>query len=353
MPFPQSSGQSQELIPCITDGFDEQNLSRHESFTSIAAYKSTPGGIDANLSKKLNKSVTTVSRRVDSARSSFQSVAKAIHDPKLEICKNVALLEEWGGLENDFTTTLSQSRSVATQGATMIEDFLSEIVPYLLRDGQLKHKQDELREYRKVLVKGRNRAGVFANDLTDISKRLAKFKGKWGAHSKDAGRKLDVEIENLQKDLAGLSKSIEKSKNQFRSITAQKHTSVASVSAPTTIQEKNKLRRILEDGVKESKLAIKTQAKSDTQVSKHTSSIQDNNEGLIIVWNLIYDDINVIESQLEICESGNAMEVFNRRVEKLSAQYVALKDILRKYVMALSSLEDPASGPSFWRRLVG
>ncbi len=87
-------------VPRIADNFDTRALTRNDSYTTLAAYKSTTGGINAKLSTKLNKSVTTVGRHVDAARSSFSSVTKVINDPKLEICKDTALLGEWSGIEN-------------------------------------------------------------------------------------------------------------------------------------------------------------------------------------------------------------------------------------------------------------
>ncbi len=99
MPRFYASSPSQELIPRITNSFNTRALTRNDSFTTLAAFKSTAGGIDAKLSTKLNKSVMTVGRRVDAARTSFSSVTKAINDPKLDICKDVALLKEWDGIE--------------------------------------------------------------------------------------------------------------------------------------------------------------------------------------------------------------------------------------------------------------
>ncbi len=82
-------------------------------------------------------------------------------------------------------------------------------------------------------------------------------------------------------------------------------------------------------------LAERKQDKSQREVSKQTETIRDKTEGLAIVWNLvrhtlpvptglntwifqlinsksqIYDDINVIESQLEICENGHSPEVIS------------------------------------------
>ncbi len=38
-----------------------------------------------------------------------------------------------------------------------------------------------------------------------ISERLGKFAGRWAEHSKEAVRKLHIELENLQRDVAAVS----------------------------------------------------------------------------------------------------------------------------------------------------
>jgi len=347
MPRSPPSSPSQELIPRIANSFNTRALTRNDSFTILTAYKSTAGGIDAKLSTKLNKSVTTVGRRVDAARTSFSSVTKAINDPKLDICKDVALLKEWDGIEKDFMSTLSNSKKVAAGGATLIEDFLSTIVPYLLGDGQLQQKQGEMREYRKTLESGSGRAEIFANNLMGISERLGKFAGRWAEHSEEAVRKLHIELGNLQKDVAEVSKSVEKTKTSFTSLAAQR-AMLSDKEIP-----KGEIKQTLKGSIKDVVSAVKKQDKSQKEVSKETATIRDKSDELAIVWNLMVDDINVIESQLGICENGNSSEVFNQRVGKLSAQYIPLMGALRKYAMALSSLDDPVPGTPFWRKLIG
>jgi len=76
-----------------------------------------------------------------------------------------------------------------------------------------------------------------------------------------------------------------------------------------------------------------------------------------VVWNLIHDDIGVIEGQMKISENGHSSEVFKQRIDKLAVQYVHLKNALQSYANAMESSAGkgptpPQSASSFWRKLL-
>jgi len=90
--------------------------------------------------------------------------------------------------------------------------------------------------------------------------------------------------------------------------------------------------------------------KSEKQVAKYGENITSNTDGLRVVWNLIYDDLYLIERHLRVTASGKGQALFQQRLSKLPEQYITLKDALEKYSLALS-MEPTNAEKSFFGRL--
>ncbi|KLO13447.1 hypothetical protein SCHPADRAFT_904176 [Schizopora paradoxa] len=179
------------------------------SYTSLTVYNSS--GVDPELNKSLTKAITTVDRRVDSAVTSFRKVHRAIIDPKIALCLESpggkALLREWQEIEMAFENDLRTSGNVAQQGALMIDDFLSILMPYLVSDTSVAEKRRELNGYRESLKKGEKCAGVFASNFRETSNRVLDFRCKWVAHAKESNAYLCSEIDKLHSDIIAASQS--------------------------------------------------------------------------------------------------------------------------------------------------
>jgi len=355
---------SQALVPSAEGSFALASLERSDAYTRLELYKSK--GADPFLSKSLDKSLISVSQGVTSAKASFMMVDRIIGDPGLQICREVkdseSLRKEWEALKSDFDAILVESRAVAKFAAAMIDDFLSTVMPYLFGDEgsnpqevseRLRKKQSEMREYRKTLVGGGRRANIFAKDLNNISVRVLEFGKKWATHTKDTVTNLSIEIEQLQKDISAASASVAKSGATFSSMIARKHLDLGGHG--TQNLQLKVVKKRLQGLVKETKEASKAQKKTDGQVIKRTGAIQERTDDLIMLWNLIHDDVGVIEGQIKISENGKAPEVFRQRVDKLGVQYIHLRDALNSYWLAVATV-DRSSGvkvSSGWRKLIG
>jgi len=323
-------------------------------FTSIGAYLSN--GADPLLTRKLRSSVSTVSQRVNSARTSFSAVRRIINNPVLEICSGTALLSEWDEVETEFNETLRSSQKVAQKGATMIEDFLSTIMPYLMSDRDVVEKQRELKEYQVTLDHGNEHASVFANNLRCISKRILEFETKWGLHSKDTRSDLFNQIKDLESEISALSLSIDETKGEI-SLLKNQHWLACSDATSKPYEAERMLKELKKDidensrRIKSRKNASQKQQSSEAQVSKHTE-IRDETDGLLVVWTLIRDDINLVVDRLGNCGNINSFEAYKRGFDKLGVQYVYLMRSLRAYSFALATPDrSPKVSTSVWRWL--
>ncbi|KLO13441.1 hypothetical protein SCHPADRAFT_361676 [Schizopora paradoxa] len=200
-----TSGNSQAVVPTIRRFQAGRRRTYNGDDKSLAKVKVTrDSAVDAALSRQLAESIKTVSKRVNAVNSSFEEIKHTISDPLLnqDICKNEGLVAEWGGLEEDFNTTLQSSSKVASGAGALIRDFLLVVMPYLMDDTDIKRKQKELGEYRAELDQGGDLAFNFVSNFKDISRRVQGFKKHWGSHTADVIEKLATEINELEESMS-------------------------------------------------------------------------------------------------------------------------------------------------------
>ncbi|KLO13477.1 hypothetical protein SCHPADRAFT_940391 [Schizopora paradoxa] len=325
-------------------------------------------GVNPALSKELARSINAVSRNVKLAVSSFDTVRRIISDPslKLESCLQVPnkvdnqlvkLQGEWSQIQVDFMEILKMSSKVAMSAATMIEDFVRNIMPFLLDDSDIRAKQAELKVYRLSIEKGGDVAFTFVGNLKDICRRVGDFKYLWSDHTKGAYLSLESQV----KDLESTIREIETSTTKAKRILKELKTSQAVKPPPQSrvrsgpsrppsqkdLKEeiKNKTQDMKEatDKIKESERATEKHLESEKQVSHHTDSIAARTDDLASIWNLIFDDINCIESHIEIMENGESErpQLFKQRLMDLNAQYCDFRDVLRIYSYATTGTPRP------------
>ncbi|KLO13445.1 hypothetical protein SCHPADRAFT_904171 [Schizopora paradoxa] len=354
-PGDSESSETPSLVGAVKKYFaPNANLKGNDEYKSLIV-KST--GADPLLSKSLVQSVAVVERHINTARSTFSTVDSIIKDKALDICLHIedldrkSILKDWEEISKAFENILVSSRDVAFNGALLIGDFLSSIIPYLLEDGEIEDKQRELEGYRKSLEEGGERADLFANNFHEISSRVINFKKKWSAHTKETTIRLLSEIDKLQRDLVAVAKNVDEAKMEFSSILARKRLKTDRKSRQMS---KKKLVKGL---VKDVKQTCDVQKKSDPQVSKRAVEIQERTGDLVVVWNLIHDDLGIIEGQIAICRNGHSLAVFKQRVGKLAVQYEDLMGALQSYAMALSLAGKGPAQPlpvnnSLWRKIL-
>ncbi|KLO13437.1 hypothetical protein SCHPADRAFT_997336 [Schizopora paradoxa] len=320
--------------------FMTKNVNVQNDFVSNAL--TNQPSLDPGLNKNLKLAVNSVSPRVVSVRKSFETVETAISD--LKHSKNTSLVLEWRDIVKDYKRVLTSSGGLALHGAGQIQDFLDTIMPYLLEENDdIAGKQGELENYRKVLKEGGKEARNFSDSLDEISQRVGDFKEKWADHTDEVVTHIRQTIEQLEKDLESLSHSMQEVRKGVASIKSSAHADLGNEPSKAMVKHhKSEVKREIKEAERESKRQIK----SEQTVAKNADSINSKTDGLMVVWNLINDDINVIETQLKTCVAGRSPVLFRQRVSKLQGQYQGLEDSLRKYATALSLEPTDNSGRS-------
>jgi len=304
--------------------------------------------LDPVVDKKLKFAVKAVSPGVASVRKSFEAVKKALSD--LKYSNNAPFVVEWREIVEDYERVLDYSGELALQGAEQIEVFLSTIMPYLLEEKEdIGAKQEEVENYRKALKEGGREARNFSVSLDSISERVDDFKKKWGGHTNEFVSLIRTNIEQLEKDLVSLADSMQEVKTGIASIRARGQAESSGESLKAVIKHaKSEMKR----EIKEARRELERQTKSDKIVVKKADSIKLQTDSLTAVWNLITDDINVIESQLRTGVRGRSPALFRVRVAVLKWQYSGLGESLRNYATAVSFESTDNSGRSFVTRFM-
>jgi len=301
--------------------------------------------VDPALGKDLARSIKTVSKKVDAAYSSFSAVKRIINDPTLDLCKVDQFREEWGVIEEEFKCTLFDSSKVAGEAAAILYDFVSTIIPYLLLDSDMEIKQEELTSYRKNLSEGSRTAFRFSHGLRDISMRASNFEKDWSQHSSSVGSELRSIIAQLERDIRELEDSLSEAEKKLMSEMRE-----ARFPSSDTLskQERNSLIKNKRTMIRKSSLATSKQTQSEQHVTKHAVVIQDKADDLVVVWNLILENVNLIESHIKITANGRSPDLFRQRVEKLAGQYETLMVNLKSYSSAIGR----TGRPNLWRALI-
>lgn len=100
--------------------------------------------------------------------------------------------------------------------------------------------------------------------------------------------------------------------------------------------------------IRKSSKASSKQVESEQVVTKHAGVIQDKTDDLVVVWNLILENVNLIESHIKITANGKSPDLFKQRVEKLAGQYESLLVNLKSYSSAIGH----TGRPNLWRALL-
>ncbi|KLO13464.1 hypothetical protein SCHPADRAFT_904186 [Schizopora paradoxa] len=330
---------SHHLVPMNTDFRGVEVIGNKSSSSTVSITPSTC--VDPALGKELAKSIKTVSKKVDAAYSSFSTVKKIINDPSLDLCKVDEYRKEWENIEERFRDTLFDSSRVAGSAAATLFDFVSTIIPYLLSDSDMLIKQEELHSYRKNLSEGSRTAFRFSHGLREISMRASNFEKDWSQHSSSTSLELQCVIAQLEQDIRELEASLSEAEKSIMSEMKEARFSMSK-------QERNALIKNKKSAIRKSSLASSKQAQSEQQVTKHAGVIQDKADDLMGVWNMILENVNLIESHIKITENGKSPDLFVQRVQKLAGQYESLMVNLKSY----SSATGRTGRPNLWRALI-
>jgi len=281
-------------------------------------------------------------------------VQRIISDPALRAPGNreqglTKLQTEWSTIQKDFVEILRMSSKVAMGAATMIEDFVRNIMPFLLDDSDIKAKQRELKVYRLGIEKGGDVAFTFVGNLKDVCRRVGDFQYHWSDHTKGAYLSLEAQVKDLESTIREIEESTTKAKRILKELKssqavkpppARSGPSRKNSRPPSQKDLKEEIKTNSQDlkevseKIKASEQASEKQIESEKQVTQHTDSIAAQTDDLASVWNLIFDDINCIESHIEIMENGESERLFKQRLMDLNAQYCDFRDVLRVYSYA-------------------
>ncbi|KLO13450.1 hypothetical protein SCHPADRAFT_362603 [Schizopora paradoxa] len=289
-------------------------------------------GLNPTLNKQLKLSVSAVSPKVVAVRKSFEVVGGIVERFSTD-GKDAKLRECWKLIEKEYMDFLQESSQLAIHGAEIIHDFLESVLPYLNSSGNLDEKCEELKAYCGTLQEGENQARKFSKTLESVATQVVDFREKWQHRVEEAVGELKDSIKRLEDDIRELGRSI-------HDVTGN----VSELKSPKSNKtEKEKLK-------KEQQHESLQRQRADKQVGKYSENITSNTDGLRIVWNLIYDDLYLIETHLRVTASGKGQALFQQRLAKLPDQYRVLKDALERYSLALS-MEPCTSERSFFGRL--
>jgi len=287
---------------------------------SLAVVKTL--GLNPTLNKQLKTSVSSVSPKVVAVRKSFEAVGGIVE----RFSKHEAdqkLLEHWKSIENNYAEFLHESSNLAKQGAIAIGDFIDDVIPYLNSNADPEKKRTELISYCKTLEAGQQQARNFSKSLDLIATAVNEFKDLWQQRIegvvvglKDSIRRLELEIRDLAKSICDVKGNV----SELRIAKCDK-------------KDRERMKKMEQQ-------EIQQRYEAERLVEKHANTISSNTDGLRVVWNLIYDDLYLIENHLKITASGAGNELFQKRLAKLPEQYVALKNALEKYSVALSKEPD-------------
>lgn len=207
------------------------------------------------------------------------------------------------------------------------------MLPYLFSNNNLEEKCDELKAYCETLQEGEKQARKFSKTLESVAAHVTDFNDEWQLRVEEAVEELKESIKRLENEICDLVSSIRDLKGNV---------SVLKV-AKLDKAEKEKVK-------KQHQQEAQQRSNAERLVARHTDRISSNTDGLRVVWNLIYDDLYLIETHLRVTASGKGQALFQQRLAKLPEQYNTLKDALQKYSLALS-MEPGNVDRSFFNKL--
>jgi len=289
-------------------------------------------GLNPTLNKQLKASVSAVSPKVVAVRKSFETVGGIVERFSVER-KDAQLLHNWKLIEEEYAIFLQESSDLALHGAAIIHDFLESVLPYLFSNNNLEEKCDELKAYCETLQEGEKQARKFSKTLESVAAHVTDFNDEWQLRVEEAVEELKESIKRLENEICDLVSSIRDLKGNV---------SVLKV-AKLDKAEKEKVK-------KQHQQEAQQRSNAERLVARHTDRISSNTDGLRVVWNLIYDDLYLIETHLRVTASGKGQALFQQRLAKLPEQYNTLKDALQKYSLALS-MEPGNVDRSFFNKL--
>ncbi|KLO13461.1 hypothetical protein SCHPADRAFT_904184 [Schizopora paradoxa] len=301
---------------------------------------STSSQVDAVLSKELKLAVKSVAPRVVAALRSCHAVESIVEQVEGSRYSDneQPLLEDWRRIIEDFRIVLRNSRQAAIAGATQAQEISGHILPYLFDKGvSLEDKKKEIRTFLESVEKGRGAAGEYSMTLEKIVDRISVFKARWTGRVGRVAQEITERISELEEEIHELAETIKQVKKQISK-------SKSSQAAKRFAEEKSK-QSALQVEKKDALKDKDDQLKSAKNVSCHTTRINVETDGLIIVWNLIADDVSNIMNYFDLLNQGDSKNLFEARLEKLPGQYRELEIALRKYASALSHRLEPGYKP--------
>jgi len=162
-------------------------------------------------------------------------------------------------------------------------------------------------------------ARKFSKTLESVATHVIEFKEKWQTRVQVAVEELQDSIQCLENEICDLARSIRDVKGNFSELKMEKLDKAGKEKMKKLQQRETQQRN-----------------KAQRQVNKYSDNITSNTDGLRVVWNLIYDDLYLIETHLRVTSSGKRQALFQHRLAKLPEQYSTLRDALQKYSLALS-----------------
>jgi len=332
--MPACTEASHSAAPAITGDIKSVSSQVQNFSGSFPPSMVTKPEVNHALSKALKAAVKSIAPSVTTAIKSCGAVEAVIEE--LEVCWSSheikLLLEEWRNIVKDFKASLASSRMAAVAGAGQAREIFTHILPYLLdEDVPLGEKQAEIGTFKKSVDDGRRAAKELSRTLEQVISRIASFRERWKEHAKSVNRDLSEKIDQLEIEINDLTRNM----NLAAKLLAR---SKRSHNAGQTFAEVKLVR-------KENKKC----QQADKYVSRQTENIVDNTNGLVVVWNLISDDVTVIKNHLDLLSTGDSVDLFKARLEKLPGQYKQLELALSRYASALAHRLEPGDGSATGR----
>jgi len=283
---------------------------------------------------------------VSATRRAFDAVVSNITELGGDFASRKVLEDLWGEIRQQFEHKLRLSKDVAIRGGNAIKDFLKVVIPYISgREHAIEEKIKFLKEYLTTLQTSNEQASKVSDSFNDIHLEIMRFQAQCNEHNDGTKRELDSAIADLEKEIRGLTESLQEVTSSLSQLKPMWHKpnkfegrdrDGTSVSKKEFSSPSARPKKLIKQELNELRRERREVVHLENAIEKHTDTLSAHMKSFCAIWSLVDTDVVNITTQLEYVTSSAIPKMFYRRMSRLPRQYAGLRTALQNYAIALS-----------------